>query len=210
MNQKVSINKDFHIIKGIQYKDGEIPSMLIATASKNTWNEANNDEKPPQTPSSVDISEKIIETSKNLSKHEKTLISKDPSIRKGFLLRDKVSKSSQNKLIHVIDEKSSVLSSNQTKNDNLTTSHRESSTKSDIARNTVENVIKVSESQESDAISSKEPTFTMTERGKIDLGDFNGMERQNVISNRPNELIYKIHVPKASKVSQLVLDVSER
>ncbi len=37
--QKVQLDRDFHVVKGIQYKEGAIPTMLIATASKDTWND---------------------------------------------------------------------------------------------------------------------------------------------------------------------------
>jgi hypothetical protein len=38
-SQKVQIDRDFHVVKGISYKEGKIPTMLIATASKNAWDE---------------------------------------------------------------------------------------------------------------------------------------------------------------------------
>jgi hypothetical protein len=38
-SQKVQIDRDFHVVKGISYKEGQIPTMLIATASKNAWDE---------------------------------------------------------------------------------------------------------------------------------------------------------------------------
>jgi hypothetical protein len=46
VNQKQQLERDFHIVKGISYKEGAIPTMMIATANKDNWNDKDNKVKP--------------------------------------------------------------------------------------------------------------------------------------------------------------------
>eukprot|EP01038_Epipyxis_sp_PR26KG_P006176 gene6176-8506_t len=54
------------------------------------------------------------------------------------------------------------------------------------------------------------PQYSMKERGISGMGDFEGMRSKVAASNRPQELVYRIELPKVTKASQIVLDVSER
>jgi dynein assembly factor 2 len=65
---------------------------------------------------------------------------------------------------------------------------------------------------ESDAVTdtSKMPMYTIKERGTAGLGDFEAMKNNKIPSNRPEELVVTVMLPKVTKVSKLVLDVSDR
>lgn len=34
---QVTINREFHIVKGLHYKQGPVPTMMIAVAAKENW-----------------------------------------------------------------------------------------------------------------------------------------------------------------------------
>jgi hypothetical protein len=53
------------------------------------------------------------------------------------------------------------------------------------------------------------PKFTVKERGHISMGDFENVNT-TARSNRPNELVYRIELPKIAKASAIVLDIAER
>jgi hypothetical protein len=53
------------------------------------------------------------------------------------------------------------------------------------------------------------PKFTVKERGHISMGDFENVNA-TARSNRPNELVYRIELPKITKASAIVLDIAER
>lgn len=36
---QVTLNKDYHVLKGVSYKEGKVPSMMISSASKQNWEE---------------------------------------------------------------------------------------------------------------------------------------------------------------------------
>jgi hypothetical protein len=53
------------------------------------------------------------------------------------------------------------------------------------------------------------PKFSVKERGHISMGDFENVST-TARSNRPNELVYRIELPKITKASAIVLDIAER
>lgn len=72
----------------------------------------------------------------------------------------------------------------------------------------------VSNTIKSDALKSvvddfKKPRYTMKERGKVEMGDFQS-NKAKVTSNRPAEIIYTFEVPLAVKPANISLDVEER
>lgn len=55
-HQKVQLERNFHIVKGINYKEGMIPSMMIATSSKENWKDRNTSSSSPQKASATNKS----------------------------------------------------------------------------------------------------------------------------------------------------------
>lgn len=50
---QVTVQKEFHVLKGVSYKSGQIPTMLIDISGKNKWNESESTTPTPTpTPSS--------------------------------------------------------------------------------------------------------------------------------------------------------------
>lgn len=50
----MTIAREFHVVKGINYKQGQVPTMMIAVASKENWNDRNSAEKVKSTKPVVD------------------------------------------------------------------------------------------------------------------------------------------------------------
>jgi hypothetical protein len=46
-DEQITINREFHVVKGLDYKSGQVPTMMIATANKDNWKVG--DEKKPAT-----------------------------------------------------------------------------------------------------------------------------------------------------------------
>ena len=64
-----------------------------------------------------------------------------------------------------------------------------------------------------DKVDDKTPKYTLVERGILGLGDFEGgnsSHKKKPVSNRPEELVYKIEIPLVTKTSKVELDVGER
>jgi hypothetical protein len=65
----------------------------------------------------------------------------------------------------------------------------------------------------SNQLDEKVPKFTMIERGILGLGDFDGgnsSHKRKPLSNRPEELVYRIEIPLVNKTSKVELDVGEK
>lgn len=68
----MTINRDFHIVKGLSYKQGPVPTMMIAVAAKENWKDK--DGKVPV----KDIAKKAIST-KATPAHVAPAKASDPS-----------------------------------------------------------------------------------------------------------------------------------
>src|SRR5690606_7515470 len=64
--QNVQVKKDFHVVKGVQYRSGDVPSMLIAIDTKKNWND-----------------DEIVKKDNN--NNNPAPIVKETAIKKGFL-----------------------------------------------------------------------------------------------------------------------------
>jgi len=207
--QDVKLNKDFRILKGIGYKSGKIPTLLVDKASKEKWNdtgisstskdidnntakkdEVKKDEVASKAPSKVAPAPAPATTTQAPvaapapAAKSKDVISQ-PAIKKGFLnSSSKPSSPPKNSLVREVspDEVDQIKSK------------------------TIVN--KVPKESETDA-NPKHPIYTVKERGSLGLGDFEN-SKNKVFSNRPSELIYTFHVSAIKSAAGLNLDVAEK
>jgi len=272
---EVKLNRDYHMLKGVSYKTGIIPAMMIDITARNSWDggsdkstvveaegalrEAVDTVKTKSTFAPAASSTKgsngntdtkadkstVLDAEKALreavgeidtTSGPTTTSSKknEPSVKKGFLNK----KQKETPLVQELDEKGkakkkSAAAAAASKSPSPSVTDGLTSVKATEMPPPVtlgaemkegKTVYKKRE-QESAPVSKKVsettattgsktdievPVFTVTERGNVSLGDFEGMNQKQVASNRPAELIYKIEIPKVLKAGDVQLDVTRK
>lgn len=222
-HREVTVRKDFRVLKGVVYKSGQVPSMLIDIAGKKKWDGEKNisDDKAPR---ETELSEPCNRTTSNESSLlGSTQIKEEPVIKKGFLNDTK--KSIYPKSEHKPSKDSKRLIQEVTESDTHKggVTHTKSSSMSAlppanladtlVARDTRRIHREEDEDKTAAAVpvSEKEPKYSITERALVGMGDFgDNKSSPSVTSTRPAELICKIEIPKVSRASKVELIVGER
>ena len=227
------------ILLGITYKSGDIPTMMVDISTKeDKWKkETSNDSKLGN---SNNDSNKKISTSKAEEKDAVEMATaveeastqkkpakpanksqRPPAMKKGFLNNAKTAgsiypegssegsrKPPPSPLIQELPEghtRPAPSKSAQQKTDQSSALLREREVRPRHA-------VQSTESPKNPS-SSKSPQFSVTERGVLGLGDFDGgvssLSRRPK-SSRPEELVCKIEIPKVTKTSLVELDVGQR
>lgn len=235
-NQSTTVNKEFSILKGVTYKSGEVPTMMIDLNSKeNKWNadmmaKQNND-------SSVKVPEKEVIADPEPEKEKSAMDmvtaleeasdtpkpKKKPAVKKGFLNNPKTAGSlypagSNEGKRGVVPTKPLVEELPEGYVSKAPASVPTASTKTkeltDPPLLTPREVKRKSKAANEEPVEDgKTPKFTLIERGILGLGDFDGgntSHKRKPTSNRPEELVYKIEIPLVKKTSKVELDVGEK
>jgi hypothetical protein len=194
--QEVALSKEFHVLKGVTYKSGQIPSMLLDLAGKSKWSSDQPTEEPPQgLPLAPKTSPAVIE--KAISEPLKASASAPaavPAIQKGFL--NKPTKTSSPAAPSGSLSPAASLSTAPPLVQEVSAADRPVARKTPVAA--------------AAATGPVAPEYSLTERGVLSLGDFGSMGGVEVTSTRPAELVYRIDLPLATKTSEVALDVGER
>jgi hypothetical protein len=197
--QEVTLSKEFHVLKGIAYKSGQIPTMLIDLAGKSKWNEPAA-EVQDQTPAPNSTQQKQQPQSQDKSTKTTAAAVAAPApvaaIQKGFL--NKPAKASAPTAV------SGSLSAAPGAPPPLVQVVSEDDRPAVSARKAP---VPVAAAVSAGPVS---PEYSMTERGVLSLGDFGSMGGVQVSSTRPAELVYRIDIPLVAKTSEVELDVGER
>jgi len=231
--QNTKLSRDFHIVKNVTYKSGQVVTMMINKSdTKSSWSDDSATSATPVTTnkdvSSTKASNAVtapvvdtkpkpdsVDTGPNPGSKHTTVV------KKGFLNNQK-SYVYDEELKEKCESNSSTSKLVQELPSNYKPTPKSTTTASVPQEETLLKPVSTSAkvksttpSTSATAISSssndKEPEYTMKERGVLTMGDFEGMRGNNkVASNRPAELVYKFDVPLALKPSLLNLDVSER
>lgn len=258
-NQSTTVNKEFHILKGVTYKSGEVPTMMIDLTSKeNKWNadmmtqqQDEASKKAPPTPTPTPAKKIEAETEKSAMDMvaavedeseaptpTKSKTKSKPAVKKGFLNNSKNAgklypegSSEGNRgvvptkpLVEELPEgyvSKSASSGNGTSKQTKSKENSKTSldaapllTAREVKRKTpVASSSAAASSSSSHVSDEKVPKFTLVERGILGLGDFDGgntSHKRKPSSNRPEELVYKIEIPKVTKASKVELDVGEK
>jgi HSP20 family molecular chaperone IbpA len=247
---EVKLNREYHLVKGIQYKQGQVPAMMIDVQAKaNSWDSAGTagagvdpNQAAADLVTAVEEAKKAkkaagaagaaatstSDVNKGKAKNAK------PSVKKGFLNKDKTPIQSKNKPPVLVQEISSSTKSAPLPKtpkvielDNLVDTNVDSAPepprvdmkvgKTTFKKRAHGALSAPPPAPETKAAAdvggaappadSKQPMFTVVERGQMAMGDFESMGRRMVASNRPAELVYKIDIPKVLKPSEVLLDV---
>mmetsp|Transcript_12819 Transcript_12819/g.12463 ORF Transcript_12819/g.12463 Transcript_12819/m.12463 type:complete len:408 (+) Transcript_12819:883-2106(+) len=110
------------------------------------------------------------------------------------------------KLSKNIIENKDISNENMKNNNN---SKNEKNNEGMIERSTIKTVKNDATLENLNAVDTKNPKFSLIERGVVSMGDFETLKAK-VASNRPAEIVCKIEVPLVTKASLMVLDVAER
>lgn len=215
-NLNTKLSSEFHILKGVTYKSGQIPAMMVDLSSKKRWDGESAAPSSAELPasgaaalptrSSATTSSAPAATSAvplEQKSAQVPAVEKSPAIKKGFL--NKISSSSK-------------TDSKDTNGPRLITelppappsSSPSSSSATDPKAPPLDKKSNVS------AISELggpiEPSYTVKERGSVSWGDFEQMRNNSARpqSTRPAELIVRIEIPKVTVMADMILDVSER
>lgn len=236
--QNTKLSRDFHIIKNVTYKSGQVVTMMINKSdTKSSWSDDTSTNTESVTVSNVsnsgtngtkandDAAANNVDTKLKAgtegsgpnpgSKHSTV-------VKKGFLNNQKnyvydeelkkknESSSVSNKLVQELPSNYKPVS----KSAPISSVSKEETLLKPVstsAKSKSSTTVPGATTSEDNRKNNKEPEYTMKERGVLSMGDFEGMRGNNkVASNRPAELIYKFDVPLATKPSLLNLDVSER
>ena len=199
--QDTKVSKEFHVLKGVSYKSGQVPAMLVDISSKKHWNEGGGGGGGGGGEGVV----KNEETSANLAAKQEEPMSKvtaaptrDPAIKKGFLnaAAPPSSKAARSSALPSPPQPSSMIQE-------LPPSALSASP---IAPKTISVVDSVSGGPVA-------PVYSLKERGSVSWGDFEQMRNSTSkppTSTRPAELICRIEIPKVTAMTDMILDVSER
>ena len=228
-NIEVKLNKEYHVVKGIQYKQGQVPAMMIDSGSKDNWekktNEVDKADKGLSGTEAAVVPETGGASMENGGKDKKK---SKPAIKKGFLNKDKSPIQSKDKpqpLVQEISSTGSTSSAPLSKEKGLELDKLVDSSL-DIKDTPPSAVPQIKEGKTTmkkrpqtippvppagvDTSGPQPPMYTMVERGNASMGDFESMGRRLVSSSRPAELVYKIDINKAAKASEVLLDVMPR
>ena len=212
--QEAKIKPTFHIVKGLKYKQGVVPSMLVdIITTREKWKT----KKSEETEATSDIIGNVTKKEMLVQSPLKQSLA-EPIIKRGFLnsknstkefynkdkdLKDKLQQPTANKpnpLIQEIIPSTDSLPKPLIKNSEVN--------KKDALLKPMSNTIK-SDKLQGVVDDFKKPRYTMKERGKVEMGDFSS-NKAKVTSNRPAEIIYTFEVPLAIKPANISLDVEER
>jgi len=192
-----SLSKEFHILKGVSYKSGQIPAMMVDVSSKLRWKGepeadepavaaggARNPPAPTPAPAAAPAATAAKET-------------KEPAIKKGFLNKD--SDGTAKAKPGLIQE--------------VGVGH--TSAKTPVATPAVAPApaSRTLASTTTTPSGPLEPSYTIKERGNVSWGDFEQMRsdaNRPPQSTRPAELVVRIEIPKVASMADVELEVSER
>ena len=115
---EVKLNKEYHVVKGIQYKAGQVPAMMIDSSSKNKWDKSTRKgddggpatEEPPEVADAAAALAEAIATegrAKEATERAKGGKVAKPAMKKGFLNKDKSPIQSKDKPRPLVEEISS-------------------------------------------------------------------------------------------------------
>lgn len=234
--QQVKLSEEFHVLKGVSYKQGQVPTMLIDKASREekwkadtppTASKPVEESKPPPAAESAPSPAPTISANKP-AQHSTTVKrgSREPVIKKGFLGGDKPRSAiypdgsnegtpiepaprpliSELQEPYVLPEQPQQLKASAPPAEQRAIDGLDLKERKTVRRS-------AGEADKVEAVDEKAPVFRVKERGVVSMGDFDGVSKAagvEVQNNRPAELVYTFELPKVLKPSKVQLDVAER
>lgn len=199
MNQEVEINPEYHILKGVRYRNGTPPIMVLATSSCNEKCKGSSKKDITSSSQSNDTAfheskkkKMVEETEGTVSSHEVENAQQDKlgygdengkkefggGLNRGFLMKAKRT-ARRGKPLGCKPNKADPQDGSESKKGGVM----------------IENEQVV-------------PEYTVVEQGIFQISDhtLDGFEAD---SRKPKYLIYRIHLPRVKNASELNLDVSE-
>lgn len=234
LNKTTILDKDqYHVLKGVKYKNGQVPSMLFdKTDSQQVWNDIgknnasdvnNSSDKPSKVTSSDGSTSVNKATNSNLN--AKT---SGGMFKKGFLnsssseVQSPSYGSNSSKVPTTLLSTSAALETKDKlllPNQSALPASPANGQFSLIQEVTSDFPSRISSSVNGTEIppvatSKSDPTsfeYTMTERGVFSFGDFPSLQSPSQpLTSRPKELVYRFTIPAAVKPAQIVLDVAKQ
>ena len=205
-NNETKLSREFHILKGVTYKSGQIPAMMIDVSSKQQWS---GNAQPPQAATAAAVLSKTTTTSTTATtKTSPELISgvgsatkTEPAIKKGFLNKE------------IGKEKGDKAAAGGGLEKGLITEPPPGSGGQQAPKIPKTPLIQSQTAGVASEGGPVEPSYTIKERGLVSWGDFD-QQRSDTSrppqSTRPKELVVTIHIPRVTAASEMILDVKER
>lgn len=195
--QETKVCKEFHVLKGVSYKSGQVPAMLVDISSKKHWNDEGDGG------AGVGGAVKNVPTgAKAAAKQEepKAKVSapvRDPAIKKGFLNAAASSSKAATAALPPSPQpnKSMIQELPPAAPSDFPVAPKATSAVDPVPSGPVA------------------PIYSLKERGSVSWGDFEQMRNNTSkppTSTRPAELICRIEIPKVTVMADMLLDVSER
>eukprot|EP01041_Mallomonas_annulata_P000952 gene952-1847_t len=224
--QKITVKREYHIVKGITYKSGVIPTMMVDTSTKTRWEEKNTSDSSTSSSKSEDkpvvseidsgTKEKLSSTSPSTSTSTSSSLSPSSAKNVKIPIPTPSSSSSIPQVPIPTPSSSSSIPSTSMASDRdplikkgfLNSNRAVASSKVLPPRNHSESSSTATTTTSTTGSTSSESP--LKKRGSVSMGDFERLRSSKVISNRPAELIYRFEVPLAAKSSLLALDVAEK
>ena len=210
--QQVKLDREAaRVVRGIKYIRGQTPSMLIdASESQQSWRKEEKEEKEtnnsaPSLPPASSMNEAATALEKK-KKNEVDLTAEkakpaETAVKKGFLLNKKT----KPKVPEAPLPSSSLSSSSPL----IQEVANQPLAKSEVTETSI--------TASNTAAAPVTPSFTLTERGVLTMGDFEGVQSKlsSATSLRPAELVYRIDLQSlqtsgSKGMKDVTLDVGEK